>query len=312
LPELPSITVVTPVLNGVATLPETLASVREQDYPRIEHVVVDGGSTDGTVELLARSGVRWISEADSGQAEAINKGFALATGTWLTWLNADDVLLPGAVARILAAPSVDSAVEWVYGDCEIVEPERTYVLRPSDRIDPVAFEESNPLAQPGTFVARSALDRVGPLDEELHLAMDFDLWLRLADAGVRAVYVPETLASFVFSSSSKSGSIPWGEFLREEAVSLLRSGRVRTAALRAGKAAAWNAFVDGRIESRLLKREIRRLASELGLPEVLVRAGARTEAAFLEPPASAAAYRHVLTVAPWRVRETRELLLSRL
>src|SRR3954453_22511158 len=96
----PSITIVTPCLNAAATLPETIASVRSQGYPRLEHVVVDGGSTDGTVELLERAGVRFMSGPDSGRSEAANRGVAMTSGEVIGFLNADDLYEPGALQAV--------------------------------------------------------------------------------------------------------------------------------------------------------------------------------------------------------------------
>ena len=103
--ELPLVSVVTPSLNQGRYLEQAIRSVVEQDYPRIEHIVVDGGSTDGiTVEVLRRHlHLRWLSEADAGQAAAINKGFRMAAGTIYTWLNSDDFLLPGAISAAVSA-----------------------------------------------------------------------------------------------------------------------------------------------------------------------------------------------------------------
>ncbi|KKL21129.1 hypothetical protein LCGC14_2448530, partial [marine sediment metagenome] len=99
--DLPSITIVTPCLNAVATLAETLASVGDQQYPKLEHVVVDGGSTDGTVDLLAASsGIRYVSEPDRGLSHAMNKGIAMASGEIIGELNADDLYMPGALLEV--------------------------------------------------------------------------------------------------------------------------------------------------------------------------------------------------------------------
>jgi len=97
----PLVSLVTPTFNMASSLPICLESVRDQSYPALEHIVVDGGSTDGTVELLRETtDVRWISESDGGQSNALNKGFRMATGSIMGWINADDSLLPGAVAAV--------------------------------------------------------------------------------------------------------------------------------------------------------------------------------------------------------------------
>src|SRR6185312_9310851 len=115
----PLVTVVTPCLNPGPDLARCLASVRAQSHPAVEHLVVDGASTDGTVERLqGAEGVTWVSEPDGGQAEAINKGFRRARGSIVTWLCADDELRPDAVARAVTALTA-AAAGWVYGDCEI-------------------------------------------------------------------------------------------------------------------------------------------------------------------------------------------------
>ena len=116
----PSITVITPSYNAARTIEETLASVRAQGYPQLEHIVVDGGSTDGTVEILrAAPGIRWISEPDRGLAHAMNKGIAMATGEIVGELNADDVYEPGALHAVDAA--FTPAVQWLTGYCRIID-----------------------------------------------------------------------------------------------------------------------------------------------------------------------------------------------
>ena len=119
---LPTITVVTPSFNAAATIEETLRSVREQDYPYVEHVVVDGASTDGTVEILERAeGVRFVSEPDRGLSHAMNKGVAMASGSIIGWLNADDIYLPGALRAIGEAFAACPQAEWATGRCLIVD-----------------------------------------------------------------------------------------------------------------------------------------------------------------------------------------------
>jgi glycosyltransferase involved in cell wall biosynthesis len=122
MPELPTITVVTPSFNAAATIEDTLRSVRQQDYPHVEHVVVDGGSTDGTLEILQRAdAIRYVSEPDRGLSHAMNKGVAMAGGAVIGWLNADDLYLPGALRAIGEAFAAQPQAEWATGRCLIVD-----------------------------------------------------------------------------------------------------------------------------------------------------------------------------------------------
>jgi glycosyltransferase involved in cell wall biosynthesis len=232
------VSIVTPCLNPGARLERCLASVAAQTHGEVEHIVVDAGSTDGTLEVLEAAGVTFVSEPDGGQTEAINKGFRLARGELLGWLNADDVLLPRTAETVVAAVQSDPAAGWAYGDCIVEAGRRRYVARPPSRLVRGTLDAGNVIAQPGAFVARSALERVGDLDESLTLAMDYDLWLRLLDAGVPAVYVREPLAVFEVHGDSKTGSSNVGAFFREEGLALLKSGRRRQAAFAFGRSAA--------------------------------------------------------------------------
>src|ERR1043166_3188133 len=118
---LPKVSIITPSFNQAIFLPETLRSLANQDYPNIENIVVDGGSTDGTVDLLkATTGIRWVSEKDNGQIDALNKGFAMATGDVLAWLNSDDTLSPGAV-RVAVEALERTGADLVYGDVRLVD-----------------------------------------------------------------------------------------------------------------------------------------------------------------------------------------------
>ena len=310
----PLVSIVTPCLNPGERLVACLDSVAAQTYPRIEHVVVDGGSTDGTVELLRERGVRFVSEPDEGQAQAINKGFALADGDWLGWLNADDLLAPDATRLAMAAASQDPAAGWIYGRCEIRTGANSTVFDPPARIERQTLQERNMLAQPGTLVARWALDRVGPLDERFHLVMDFDLWLRLVGARIPAIYVPEVLAVFEIHEGSKTGSVPPREWALEGARAMLENGHTSDGAALLGRTAARSAQDEGSgVDRARLEEEIARMLSHgrktaPGLDEATVRAAAYGEAAERELFAPRRRYRYLFSPEPWRVSRTRKRL----
>lgn len=309
--------VVTPCLNPGERLVRCLDSVSAQTYEDVEHVIVDGGSTDGTVELVRSRGLRVISEPDRGQTDALNKGFALATGDYLGWLNADDWLVPEALERVAATLASNPDVGWVYCDCEIRrEGESPEVVRPPARLRKATLDYGNRLTQPGVFVARWALDRVGPLDEEAQLAMDFDLWLRLLDARVPAAYIPKVLAVFEIHGFSKTGSVDLSEFYREESASLLKSGRRLPAAASLGRAAAAAALTPGgRVDSGRLSASIERfesMAIEWGLESErqVVRPAAFAEAARFELQVTPRGFRHLARPAPWLSGSSRRMILS--
>ena len=206
--ELPLVSIITPSYNQGRFIAETIDSVLSQDYLRVEYLVVDGGSTDKTLDVLRGYGERlhWISEPDNGQTAAINKGWRLTRGEIVAWLNSDDTYLPNAakwaVSFLQAHPEVDA----VYGGCDYVDEEgrflRPYPTRPYDYVELVrsAF---NYIPQPATFIRRRALESVGRLDESLHYVMDLDYWLRL---GVRhaMAYLPERLATLRLHQTAKS------------------------------------------------------------------------------------------------------------
>jgi N-acetylneuraminate synthase/N,N'-diacetyllegionaminate synthase len=211
----PLVSVVTPSLDQGRYLEAAIRSVGDQDYPRIEHIVVDGGSTDGTLDVLRRHpGVRWLSEPDDGQADAINKGFALATGEIFAWLNADDVYLPGAVAAAVDALTASGAV-LVYGGWRQIDEAgltvRDVAVQPFDYRE--LLEVRNMIAQPAAFFTRAAFEAAGGLDPGYRYALDYELWLRLCRLGeVRTIDRP--LASFRLHGSSKTVA-SYGEFWPE-------------------------------------------------------------------------------------------------
>ena len=189
MPELPSFSIVTPCLNAASTLPGALESVRAQGYPRVEHVVVDGGSVDGTRELLEGiEGVRYVSEPDRGLSDAMNKGIRMATGEVIGWLNADDAYEPGALHAVGRALAARPDAIWATGRCRIVDRRgvemrrlvslyKNFFLR---RWSFPLYLTHNFVSSPATFVRRAALEEVGLLSESYRYSMDYDLWLRLA------------------------------------------------------------------------------------------------------------------------------------
>jgi len=216
------VSVVVPNFDGARFLPRTLASLESQTYTDIEVIVVDGASTDDSVKLIEnwadRLPMHWISEPDSGQAEAINKGFRMATGDVMGWINSDDLLTPRSIELATNRFSTDPELDFVWGFCLVVDADE----RPLTIQNPYVREDlaqlrrhRNYVSQPGSWYSRRAVERCGPLSEELHFLFDYDFFLRVAAEGGRAEFVPEIMAWFRIHEASKSGSQE-REFLREE------------------------------------------------------------------------------------------------
>ncbi len=182
------VSVLMPSLNQAQFLEVAVRSVLEQSYTPLEVVVADGMSTDGSVELLVRLqreyGVRlsWVSQKDTGPAQAINRALSMAQGDTIGWLNSDDIYMPDAVANAIEHLSRHPRHQWVYGEANHIGPSGDVLGRYPTRsaTTPVAeFANGSFICQPTVFMRRSALEQVGNLDESLRLAFDFDLWLRL-------------------------------------------------------------------------------------------------------------------------------------
>ena len=180
----PLVSVVTPSYNQAQFLEQTIHSVLEQDYPSIEYIVVDGSSTDGGVGIIRRYAGRlawWVSEPDSGQAEAINKGLRRASGEIVAWLNSDDVYLPGAVAQAVSALQADPQLGMVYGDAITIDAQGKPLGRFSfgdwGLLDLMGFRI---ICQPAVFMRRSVLEQAGFLEPSFHFMLDHHLWIRIA------------------------------------------------------------------------------------------------------------------------------------
>lgn len=212
-PPRPTVSVVTPCLNAAATIQRTLDSVRDQGV-EIEHIVVDGGSTDGTVDILAASpGVRYVSGPDEGLSDAVNKGIEMATGDLIGWLNADDWYLPGAVQAVVDAAVENPAAQWITGRCPIVGEDGEEIRHGVTRYKNFllrhysfrAFLTQNFVSCPATFVRAEAYQQAGPYVVSQHYAMDYDMFLRLARVG-DPIVLDRDLAVFMMAEGTKSMS----------------------------------------------------------------------------------------------------------
>lgn len=209
------ISVVTPSFNQGSFIERTIRSVLDQagDF-ELEYRVADGGSTDGTLEILKRYEGRltWTAEKDGGQSDALNKGFARATGDVLCWLNSDDVFLPGALQRVARAFR-ETQCRWCFGQCRIIDENDLeirrgvtwYKNRQLRRYDYRRLLVENFISQPATFFARELWAVAGPLDQALWYSMDYDLWLRFGRLA-QPHFLATDLAAFRWHGASKSGA----------------------------------------------------------------------------------------------------------
>ena len=232
----PKISVITPCFNSGTYLEETIRSVLMQGYPNLEYIIVDGGSKDNSVEIIKKyehSIACWVSEADQGQSQAINKGFGSATGDIIAWLNADDIYLPGAFFHV-ANTFLRYKAEWIVGITLITDEN----LNISDRFVPhvntgswrkkdykpmkwldfvMTHRSGTALPQPSSFWSKKAISASGGIDESLHYAMDHDLYGRMARSGYRPRLIPPSMACFRTHKEQKTSEFPvifWKEELR--------------------------------------------------------------------------------------------------
>jgi glycosyltransferase involved in cell wall biosynthesis len=203
--------VVTPSFNQARFLERTIESVVGQDYPNLEYIVIDGGSTDGSQDIIRKYESRiayWVSEKDRGQSHAINKGLQRATGDWLAWQNSDDVYAPGAFASVARAAGRHRHADLIIGNVDLIDADDR-LLRDLRFVKPTfgaMLAEGMVLTNQGAFWRQAVHARIGWLDESLSCAFDFDWFLRLLQ-GSEAAHVDETWGGYRFHGDTKTSLI---------------------------------------------------------------------------------------------------------
>jgi glycosyltransferase involved in cell wall biosynthesis len=218
---LPLVSIVTPSYNQAQFLETTIRSVLDQVYPNLEYMVVDGGSTDGSLEIIRKYADRlawWVSERDRGQTDAINKGFARARGKILAWLNSDDTFEPRAVAEVVTFLQAHPDVGMVYGDANFIDEQGQVIGRfPARQTDYRRLRRGYVhIPQQAAFFRGDLWQQVSPLDPTFYFAMDYDLWVRLAKIAPLA-YHPRLWANFRLHGSGKTRLADdrcWSEMLK--------------------------------------------------------------------------------------------------
>lgn len=208
----PRVSIVTPSFNQGQYIEATIRSVLLQGYPNLEYIVIDGGSTDNSVEIIRRYEpwlTCWVSEKDRGQAHAINKGLAKATGQIFGWLNSDDIFFPNAIHQMVKLyTQYPSNVAWV-GGCQRINPLgrvlSTVLPKNLDRDGLANWFYQGFFYQPSCFFSSQAWEQVGGLDESFHYAMDLDLWLKLAAIG-EFVSTPHIISAATIHNDAKTQS----------------------------------------------------------------------------------------------------------
>lgn len=217
----PRVSIVTPSYNQAAFLEATIQSVLNQDYPNLEYIIMDGGSTDGSREIIEKYADQlafWVSRPDKGQTDAINQGFNKASGEILAWLNSDDTYEPGTVNQAVEALRANPSISMVYGDANFINAEGDVIGRfPAAQTDYRKLRQGYVhVPQQAAFFRAKYWQQIAPLDENFFFAMDFDLWVRLA-AIAPLRYIQEVWANFRMHDDAKSIAADdrcWPEMLK--------------------------------------------------------------------------------------------------
>ena len=208
--DVPKISIITPSFNQAEFLERTLLSVHDQGYSNLEHIVIDGGSTDGSVDIIKKYQSRlayWVSEPDKGQVDAINKGLKRATGEWVAWQNSDDIYYPGAFHGLAKAASQNSGVDLIIGNMMLID-QADRNLRDIHYVVPTyksLLAEGMVLTNQAAFWRRSVHNEISWLNESLHYSFDYEWFLRLIK-GRKAAHVNETWGGYRLHEATKTNN----------------------------------------------------------------------------------------------------------
>ena len=207
----PKISVITPSFNQAAYLERTILSVLDQGYPNLEYIIVDGGSTDGSVDIIRKYAdhlTYWISEPDEGQANAINKGLRRATGDWVGWQNSDDIFYPHAFSQMAQMAKKKPAADLIIGNMDLIDKDDA-LLRDMKYVRPTyrsMLAEGMVLTNQAAFWKRRLHDEIGYLDEGLDCGFDFEWFLRVLNGGRIAEHVNGTWGGLRMHEETKTSN----------------------------------------------------------------------------------------------------------
>lgn len=250
------LTIITPSFNQAPYIEQTIRSVLVQDYPCVEHIVIDGGSTDLTVDVLKKyPHLQWVSEKDRGQADALNKGLAKATGDIIGWINSDDYYEHN-IFRSIVKCFKDPDVMWVTGHLTFIWEQTGDLV--AKKSPPISYDRllNNPdiVCQPSTFFRKSFIEQAGGWNPDFFMAMDFDLWVRLAKISSPRM-IDENLAYFRIHAFQKTSHMNTLRQKRELLTILTREHVHWTITTRISMQKNW-ATLKGRLKEFLLKHKI--------------------------------------------------------
>ena len=223
---LPKITIVTPSFNQVDFLERTILSVLDQNYPNLEYIIIDGGSTDGSVEIIKKYEKYlsyWVSEKDNGQSQAINKGLKKATSEWVAWQNSDDIFYPGTFHAMVDAARKTSQSNLIIGNMNLID-EQDHIINKLKYVTPTyqsLLSEGMVLTNQAAFWRRSVHEKIGYLNEDLHYGFDYEWFLRLLQFS-RATHVNQTWGGLRMHLQTKTSQF---QALFDQEYAQIRYGR---------------------------------------------------------------------------------------